>query len=193
MDEQRQFRASDADRERVLDLLQEAHAAGRLDLAELGQRQDAALAAKFTSDLNGLVADLPEAHNLPAVPTAKGVVASVPASGRSSSAFTMMTGNTVVLDPGQDRVRSFTMWGGTEVDLTEAMGPGVVVTVEASTLMGGTDIYVPTGVKVINKTFSFMGGSTVSPAARGDGSNGTLVVRGFCMWGGVVVSLPDEA
>ena len=53
------LRASDADRERVVNLLREHHAEGRLDLEEFHERLNAAYAAKTIGDLEALLADLP--------------------------------------------------------------------------------------------------------------------------------------
>jgi DUF1707 SHOCT-like domain len=52
-------RASDAERERVVEALRSNAAAGRLDADELEQRLDAAYAARIRADLLPLVADLP--------------------------------------------------------------------------------------------------------------------------------------
>ena len=53
------MRASDADRDRVVALLQQHHAAGRLTAEEFDQRVDAALAARTLGELDELLADLP--------------------------------------------------------------------------------------------------------------------------------------
>jgi hypothetical protein len=53
------LRASDADRERTVNLLREHHAEGRLDVEEFHERLNAAYASKTIGDLNGLLADLP--------------------------------------------------------------------------------------------------------------------------------------
>src|ERR1700759_4233160 len=60
--------ASDADRERVVNLLREHHAEGRLDLEEFHERLNAAYAAKTIGDLDALLADLPaiDLYRLPA-------------------------------------------------------------------------------------------------------------------------------
>ncbi|HYK27240.1 MAG TPA: DUF1707 domain-containing protein [Streptosporangiaceae bacterium] len=55
------LRASDQDRDRVVEILREAAAEGRLTTTELGERVEAALAARIGSDLAMLVADLPAA------------------------------------------------------------------------------------------------------------------------------------
>jgi hypothetical protein len=53
------LRASDADRERTVNLLREHHAEGRLDMDEFHERLNGAYEAKTLGDLNALLADLP--------------------------------------------------------------------------------------------------------------------------------------
>ena len=59
MRKQNSLRASDADRDAVIDRLREAAGEGRLEPDELEQRIDGALRARTYGDLAGLVADLP--------------------------------------------------------------------------------------------------------------------------------------
>lgn len=53
------MRASDADRQRVVGVLQRHAEAGRLTLEEFSERVEAAYAARTLADLAALVADLP--------------------------------------------------------------------------------------------------------------------------------------
>jgi hypothetical protein len=53
------LRASDADRERTVQLLREHHAEGRLDMEEFHERLNAAYEAKTMGDLDEILADLP--------------------------------------------------------------------------------------------------------------------------------------
>ncbi len=53
------LRASDADRERVAEVLRDAAGEGRLATDELEHRLGAAFAARTYGDLDGLIADLP--------------------------------------------------------------------------------------------------------------------------------------
>ncbi len=53
------MRASDADREKVVEQLRHAHGEGRLDLAELDERTAAAYAARTYRDLAKITDDLP--------------------------------------------------------------------------------------------------------------------------------------
>lgn len=60
------IRASDEDRQRVVDLLAGHHVAGRLDQAEFAERMEAAYAAKTFGELGLLMRDLPRSEAAPA-------------------------------------------------------------------------------------------------------------------------------
>lgn len=53
------IRASDDDRQRVVDLLAEHHVAGRLDQVEFAERMESAYLAKTLGELRRLMGDLP--------------------------------------------------------------------------------------------------------------------------------------
>jgi hypothetical protein len=53
------IRASDSDRESVVEILRQAYTDGRLDLGEFDERTTAAYAAKTWADLRQLTSDLP--------------------------------------------------------------------------------------------------------------------------------------
>jgi Domain of unknown function (DUF1707) len=76
------MRASDGDREHAADMLRNAYAAGRIDLAELHGRAGAAYSAKTWGELRDLTADLPP-----------GQVRSCAASGAASPAGAAQPGH----------------------------------------------------------------------------------------------------
>ena len=63
--EPRNMRASDADRERVANVLREAAGDGRLTMDELDERLDAVYAAKTYAELEPITHDLPDAGAAP--------------------------------------------------------------------------------------------------------------------------------
>jgi hypothetical protein len=67
-------RASDADRDRYVEILKTNSAAGRLTDDELAARVDRALKAKTLGELEALVADLPEGNVDPVAELVGGVV-----------------------------------------------------------------------------------------------------------------------
>ena len=58
-----ELRCTDADRDRVIDLLKVSYADGRLDQAEFDDRVSRTMAAKTRGDLAGLFDDLPDADS----------------------------------------------------------------------------------------------------------------------------------
>ena len=66
------LRASDADRERVAQLLRDSAAEGRLDMDELDERLDTAYAARTFGELHGLTRDLPVVAPQPGLPERPG-------------------------------------------------------------------------------------------------------------------------
>ncbi|WP_040160991.1 DUF1707 SHOCT-like domain-containing protein [Nigerium massiliense] len=191
----KRLRIGDVDRDRVLNVLHEAHGAGRLTFDELNERQDRALAARYADEFAALIDDLPEGQELvatsPAMPVAAGRgSASQPVPyNESLPAITFMSGKEVVVAPGTSTFKNFALWGGDTIDLSHAMGPGVVVTLDLTAIMAGHTILVPEGVLVRDESVAVMAGNDVKREARGDGSNGTLILRGFLFWGGSYVKL----
>ncbi|MDO5735301.1 MAG: DUF1707 domain-containing protein [Propionibacteriaceae bacterium] len=189
----RRLRASDADRDAVLQVLQQAHVEGRLSVEELGERQDEALKARYTDQFDELVDDLPAGGHLVAggsFAVAQGPDAPLPATGEADrTTFTVMSARDVDIEPGTRHYVNFAWWGGDNIDLTRAMGPGVVVTLELHAIMAGHDIYVPEGVRVVDECTAIMAGNNIDRQARGDGSNGAVILKGFLWWAGHDIKL----
>ncbi len=193
---EQRLRAGDAERDRALNALQRAYEAGRLDLEEMHERQEKTLRVVYTDELPGLLADLPEAADLVSPMTPPAPVA--PRVGdlpviEQPGTLTIMSGKKVVVTPGTRSVSDFAWWGGNTYDLTQAMGPGRIVTLRLTAIMAGHDIRVPRGVRVLDQSMAIMAGSDVDTNAQGDGSNGTLVIEGFLFWAGHSVKLADNA
>ena len=190
MTELPRLRAGDENRDRVLRILADAHAAGRLDADELAERQDATLASRFTDELDRLVQDLPEASADERLPATRG--AASPAVGEPViSGMSVMSGSELRPARGTTRVRRFLWWGGDDIDLTDCLGPGITVQLDLVAVMAGSNIHVPPGVRVVDNITNVMAGNSVKRDAQGDGSNGTLVLNGFSWWAGHDVKLAD--
>lgn len=190
------LRTGDSEREAVLCVLQEAHAMGRLSLEELNERQEQALAARYADELVPLTADLPEAVALgpqPVLPAQAASVGQVAYPESLGTRIAVMSGREVRLPPGCTRYSGFAFWGGDEVTLTDALGPGVVVEINASAIMGGFQLRVPPGVRVVDKTIAIMAGVEVKKEAQGDGSFGTVILEGFLFWAGIEVALDPRS
>ncbi|AQP48880.1 hypothetical protein BW730_16655 [Tessaracoccus aquimaris] len=190
MDEHR-LRASDAERDQILNALRQAYGAGRLDLNDLRQREEQALQVCYIDELPALVADLPVSREL--MLSTEHPVAQRPMLDarrpRGGMTLTVMSARDVLVTAGTAEVRNFAWWGGNSYDLSEAMGPGRTVVLRLHAVMAGSDVLVPPGVRVVDRCVAFMAGNQVEPEAQGDGFNGTLILQGFLWWGGHQVKL----
>ena len=184
------LRASDDDRERVVDVLRDHTAAGRLTVDELDERIDRAYAARTLGDLVPLTRDLPELPSGRAVaaPAASPARAGpVRASGRWLVA--VMSG---VERRGRWRVpaesQAVAVMGGVHLDLREAEADGPDIVINAVAVMGGIEIVVPEGMQVDLEGLAIMGAKDAKLAdvpVRADLPR--LTVRAFAFWGGVEV------
>lgn len=155
-----QLRASDADRERIVERLRHAAGEGRLDVEELDERLARAYAARTVSELQTLTADVvPAVEQLPSAGAGPVVR---PGAGGTSHVISIMGGND---RRGRWRVAArclvFSLMGGSDVDLTQAELSEQVTTLNVISIMGGSEIRVPHGVDVQVSKFALMGGHDV--------------------------------
>lgn len=191
------MRASDADRERVAQVLHQAMGDGRITMQELEERLDTVYSAKTLADLEPIVADLPVAERTSALQPATGRAASPERriGGTPGSTFSMAImsgagrkGNWVV--PPQHTTVAF--WGGVEIDLRDARFAERHVTITAVAIMGGIDITVPDDIVVDVTGVGIMGAFEATdrgkprPDAVPPGAP-VVKVNGFAFWGGVNV------
>ncbi|MEU7258918.1 DUF1707 domain-containing protein [Streptomyces rimosus] len=193
-DELPDLRASDADRERVAEILREALAEGRLEMAEFDERLTAAYQARTVGALKPLVADLPQPHDDRTAATR--AVTSGALSWReriggeptSRGAFAFWSGFS---RKGRWTVpRVFTagvFQAGGEIDLRDAYFEAGEVTVRCFALMGGIDVVVPPGVEVQVTGWGFMGGFDNGDGEPGDPGAPRVKITGFAMMAGVGV------
>src|SRR5262245_51845241 len=135
----RELRASDADRERVAEVLRRAAGEGRIELAELDERLAAVYAARTYGELEPITRDLPAigAPPVPAVPAVPAVrAADVPerfgGAPTSSGGFALMSGFERKGPWVVPRVfRSFAFMGGGQIDLRQARFAANPVTIHA--------------------------------------------------------------
>ncbi|MFF4588837.1 DUF1707 domain-containing protein [Streptomyces sp. NPDC001388] len=193
------LRASDADRERVAEVLRDALAEGRLDLEEFEERLEQTYRARTYGELAPVTRDLPAAGVTPPPPVvslrkepaADGSWAGRIVGDEDSSAWA------VAVMSGFQRKGRWTVprrfhcvafWGGGEIDLREADFAAGEVEINCVAIMGGVQIVVPPGVEVVVRGIGIMGGfdqrETGVPAGPGAPR---VVVTGFALWGGVGV------
>jgi Domain of unknown function (DUF1707) len=183
-------------RERVIQQLCEHFAYDNLSAEALEERLDRAHQAATLDELRSLVSDLPVVHADAAAP-APGVRTFVsPATGAHVSERQIIIGimggaekKGVWTPAKQTYVVAF--MGGAELDFREArFGPGGTEVIVFA-IMGGAEIIVPPGVHVDLNGLAVMGGfgQTGSAPAPTDPHAPVLRIGGFCMMGGVEVSI----
>jgi hypothetical protein len=175
------LRASDAEREYVIDLLQRAVGQGMLDLSEFGQRTDIALAARTRAELNRVLIDLP-IRDEPLRPDIGEVLVL-----RSTLSEVSRRGNWRV--PG--RVLIVSRLGSTKLDFTEAEFTSGQVEIELAVTGGSVHLLVPPTTAVLTTAVTTIGGQIVDqrPIAH-DLGGPTLVLTGKVRAGEVRIRRP---
>jgi hypothetical protein len=143
------LRASDADRDRVIDLLRAAVGDGRLDPAEFDERLDAALAARTIDALAPLTADLiaaPGSHGALTLP-----LAGTPAKP-AAELITINERHGSVRRDGRwtlpHRLALRTRWCDVMLDLTSAVRSGPELVIELQVHGGEVELVLAPGMVV---------------------------------------------
>jgi Domain of unknown function (DUF1707)/Cell wall-active antibiotics response 4TMS YvqF len=189
--EPRNLRASDADRERVANVLREAAGDGRLTMDELDQRLDAVYAAKTYAELEPITHDLPE--------TGTGYVpAASPAASRDPARFggEPTSQGAVAILGGFTRkgewivpkeFTAFMFMGGGEIDLREARFSQREVSIHIVAIMGGCEVIVPEDATVYVTGIGVLGAFEHSDAGPGSPDGPVISINGLAFMGGVDV------
>lgn len=198
------IRASDADRDQVAERLREALAEGRLSPVEHEDRLDTLYKAKTIGELAPIVADLPGPGNPGTMgfgapervdgPSGMEVMGSDARdlAGQSKGSENLVAVFGAAERRGrwlvEPRTNVSVLFGGVELDLREAVLSQHEVTIQLAVILGGVDITVPHGVRVINNTSSFLGGTDLHGTDQVTDPNAPVVhLTGTCMLGGVDV------
>lgn len=198
------IRASDADRDQVAERLREAVAEGRLSPVEHEERLDTLYKAKTIGELSPIISDLPG----PGTSVPYGFTSmdrGDPDSGmeilgseaRDLAGQSKGSENLVAVFGGcerrgrwlvEPRTNVSVLCGGVELDLREAVLSQHEVTIQLAVIMGGVNITVPHGVRVINNTSAILGGADLHGTDQVTDPNAPVVhLTGTCMLGGVDV------
>jgi hypothetical protein len=184
-------RASDADRDRVADILRDALAEGRLDAHEHSERLDAVYAAKTMGELEPLVHDLPAVHGHPADRHPR--PSTEPAGEATGYSGVASTDNAVAIFGGSTRkgrwrvaarTNAFALFGGIEIDLTQATFEHREIVINATAIFGGIEVKVPENVTLRGHGAGIFGGFEVR-SHDADPEAPVVIVRGAALFGGV--------
>ncbi|MEV4294525.1 DUF1707 SHOCT-like domain-containing protein [Microbispora rosea] len=180
------MRASDAEREAVVEQLRVASAEGRLTLAELTERTEAAYLAQTHGELAQITADLPGGAPAPvpgpAVPAAP--------QGRMRKWIVAVMGDakrtgTWRIDDG---IGAVCVMGDVVLDLRQAEVRGREVDIVATCVMGDVKIIVPDGVDVELSGITIMGDKKVQVVEAPRGQSAPVVkVTAYVLMGDVKI------
>ena len=172
------LRASDADRDRVIELLRAAVADGRLDAGEFDERLDAALAARTLDALAPLTADLiaapgsAGAHLLP--------LGGTPAEP-AAELLTINGRHGTVRRDGRwtlpHRLALRTAWCDVMLDLTSAVRSGPELLIEFQVRGGNVELVLAPGMVVDANELSVRHSRLAISRDAGDNTPETLLVR----------------
>jgi hypothetical protein len=189
------LRVSHADRERVVEILRDAAADGRLDIDELEERVERALTARTFADLEPLTADLPVAAPAPSAVRAPAPTA--PADGEVVR--WQVSGQRLVREGAWmvPRIVEIEVHGGSaRLDYTVARLPqGGQSTLRISTHGGSVRLTVPPGIAVDLSGISTYGGRVRDHVSRhavpGAAVTHVITVTGSTHGGSVRVEASD--
>lgn len=179
------IRASDADRDRIADILREALAEGRLTAEEHSERVDAVYRAKTVGELEPLVRDLPSPGG--ARPT---VASEAPdqegPTGPAESLVAIFSSST---RRGRWRVggrtNAFALFGSVEIDLTEALFSQRLTVINATSIFGSVEVKVPENISLRGGGTGVFGSFEVSTLESPDPEAPVVVVNGYSVFGSV--------
>jgi Domain of unknown function (DUF1707)/Cell wall-active antibiotics response 4TMS YvqF len=147
------LRASDADRDRVADILREALAEGRLTADEHAERVDGVYRAKTVGELEPLIQDLPVDGARPFEP-ARSAAPAGPAPGAvppvADENLVAVFSSTVRRGRWRvgRRTHVYAIFGSVEIDLSEALFEYQQVMIKAVSVFGSVEIHVPENISL---------------------------------------------
>lgn len=182
-----ELRASDADRDRISQILADAVAEGRLTAEEHSERLDSLYAVKTVGELEVLVRDLPAPGRGPAVPGyAAGSHGAVTGPVETVVAVCSSSARKGRWRPGA-YTRAVSVMGDISIDLTEAVFEQQVAEINVTCVLGNVEILVPENVTLRGYGSGVLGNFEVRGEGRGetDPQAPVVIVRGFALLGNI--------
>ncbi|MEU9884219.1 DUF1707 domain-containing protein [Sphaerisporangium sp. NPDC051011] len=187
------MRASDAEREAVVEHLRQASVEGRLTLAELTERTEAAYLAVTQAELAQVTADIPGSPAAPGpapAPYPPYAAPAAPRSGRARRWYAAIMSETKRKGKWrvEDEIGAAAVMGEVTIDLREAEVRTNRIDIVATAVMGSVKIIVPDGVDVELEGVAIMGEKKVHVIEAPPGQNVPVVrVRAYVVMGEVKI------
>lgn len=185
-----ELRASDADRDRIADILREALAEGRLTADEHAERIEGVLATKTVGELDQFVRDLPAAHQRRAT-SAYAATPNRPQPGGipAEAAENVVAVFSAVVRKGRwragRRIHAYAVFGTVDIDLSEAIFEYQQVVIKAISVFGNVEIKVPENVSLRSSGGGVLGNFEAHTMDAGDPDAPVVYVEGLAVLGNV--------
>ncbi|MEU9863356.1 DUF1707 domain-containing protein [Streptomyces sp. NPDC047971] len=180
------LRASDADRDRIADILRDALAEGRLDAEEHSERIDAVYRAKTVGELEPIVRDLPAGSGVRREPEQSYAYGPDDASGPADNLVAVFSSTT---RKGRWRVgrrtNAFALFGNIEIDLTEALFAQRLTTINVTSIFGNVEVRVPENISLRGNGTGVFGNFEVVNLEAADPQAPVVVINGYSVFGNV--------
>ncbi|MCX5266973.1 DUF1707 domain-containing protein [Streptomyces sp. NBC_00199] len=183
-----ELRASDADRDRIADMLREALAEGRLTADEHAERVEGVLAAKTVGELQAFVRDLPAAHERRAAPTAapgRPAPGAIPADPDDNVVAVFSSAVRRGRWRAGRRIHAYAVFGTVEIDLTEALFEYQQVVIKAFSVFGNVEVRVPENVSLRGTGGAVLGNFEVDALDSPQSDAPVVYVDGWAVLGNI--------
>lgn len=186
-------RASDADRDRVAEILREALVEGRLDAAEHAERLDTVYAARTVAELEPVTQDLPQQRTgaAPAERPAAGSVTHGREVVRSGASENLVAVFSTAVRKGRwqvpGRINVTAVFGNVEIDLREAVFTQPDVRITVTSVFGGVVFKVPENITVRQQGVGVFGVFNAPSLEPESPVAPSVLVKGAAVFGSVEV------
>ncbi|MER6181395.1 DUF1707 domain-containing protein [Streptomyces sp. NPDC001652] len=182
------LRASDADRDRIADILREALAEGRLTADEHAERVEGVLAAKTVGELDAFIQDLPAAHRRRPTPAAapnRPTVGAVPIEPDENVVAVFSSAVRKGRWRAGRRIHAYAIFGSVEIDLSEALFEYQQVVIKAISVFGNVEVRVPENVSLRGTGGGVLGNFEVHTLDSDDPEAPVVYVDGWAVLGNI--------
>nr|WP_019812511.1 DUF1707 domain-containing protein [Saccharomonospora saliphila] len=194
--DQRDLRVSDAEREHVVELLQQAIGRGMLTLDEFTERTDTALGSRTRGELNAVLIDLPGLTHTGAAPGPAGMPPGTSRPEGSADRVELRGHGSSLVRKGRWSVPSELLvrnkYGETRLDFTEAEFTSRVVHIRLDTKWCAVKFLVPQGAEVDINGLDELKWAHIDDKTRGaaSGDSPRLVLTGRLHGGSLTLRHP---
>ncbi len=184
-------------RDEVIDQLIMNYSHGKLSYEAFERRLDKAMASENNAEINALAEDLDLAVDKVFVDNKKRDFAP-----KHSIDFTNddvdESDYLVNIFGGSNRsgqwstakeIYSISVFGGSNIDFSEANFCHPVIKMKVFCLFGGDNIYIPEGINVVSKVFCIFGGVDNTAPSITNRQAPTLVIEGLVLFGGIDIKI----